>query len=109
MNYSSYPSIIQEPKALANRTVTSCASRPAVQRSCPNPDPDTRYAPRRSGCHNISGTAARFRTKRNRWMAITLLLADDHRIVRQGLRALLNAVPDFELAGEASDGPAALH
>ncbi len=41
-------------------------------------------------------------------MAITLLLADDHRIVRQGLRALLNAVPDFQLAGEASDGPEAL-
>jgi DNA-binding NarL/FixJ family response regulator len=37
-------------------------------------------------------------------MALKLLLADDHQIVRQGLRALLKTVPDFELAGEAADG-----
>jgi DNA-binding NarL/FixJ family response regulator len=37
-------------------------------------------------------------------MTLTLLLADDHQIVRQGLRALLKTVPDFRLVGEASDG-----
>jgi DNA-binding NarL/FixJ family response regulator len=37
-------------------------------------------------------------------MAITLLLADDHRMVRQGLRAVLDSVPDFRLVGEAADG-----
>lgn len=37
-------------------------------------------------------------------MAWTLILADDHRIVRQGLRALLATEPDFKLAGEAADG-----
>jgi two-component system, NarL family, response regulator NreC len=37
-------------------------------------------------------------------MSLTLLLADDHQIVRQGLRAILKTVPDFELAGEAADG-----
>jgi DNA-binding NarL/FixJ family response regulator len=37
-------------------------------------------------------------------MALTILLADDHQIVRQGLRAILKAEADFQLAGEASDG-----
>jgi DNA-binding NarL/FixJ family response regulator len=32
------------------------------------------------------------------------LLADDHQIVRQGLRAILASVPEFRLAGEAADG-----
>jgi len=34
----------------------------------------------------------------------TILLADDHRIVRQGLRALLEAEADFSLVGETGDG-----
>ncbi len=34
----------------------------------------------------------------------TIVLADDHHIVRQGLRALLEGQPDFQLVGEAGDG-----
>jgi two-component system response regulator NreC len=34
----------------------------------------------------------------------TIMLADDHHIVRQGLRALLEAEPDFHLVGETGDG-----
>ena len=34
----------------------------------------------------------------------TIVLADDHHIVRQGLRVLLEAEPDFAVAGEAADG-----
>lgn len=34
----------------------------------------------------------------------TIVLADDHRIVRQGLRALLEAEPDFRIVGETGDG-----
>lgn len=34
----------------------------------------------------------------------TIVLADDHHIVRQGLRALLEAEPDFDLVGETGDG-----
>jgi DNA-binding NarL/FixJ family response regulator len=37
-------------------------------------------------------------------MNLTLVLADDHRIVRQGLRALLATEPEFGLVGEAADG-----
>ena len=37
-------------------------------------------------------------------MTTTIMLADDHKIVRQGLRALLEAEPDFHLVGEAGDG-----
>lgn len=39
---------------------------------------------------------------------ITIVLADDHRIVRQGLHALLKAEPDFNVIGEADDGIEAL-
>ncbi len=34
----------------------------------------------------------------------TIVLADDHKIVRQGLRALLEAEPDFQVVGEAGNG-----
>lgn len=37
-------------------------------------------------------------------MSLTIVLADDHQIVRQGLRALLKTEPDFRLVGEAPDG-----
>ena len=33
-----------------------------------------------------------------------ILIADDHRIFRDGLRRLLEVEPDFEVVGEASDG-----
>lgn len=38
----------------------------------------------------------------------TILLADDHRIFRAGLRPLLAAQPDLSVVGEADDGLAAL-
>lgn len=34
----------------------------------------------------------------------TLVLADDHHLVRQGFRLLLEAEPDFEVVGETGDG-----
>lgn len=37
-------------------------------------------------------------------MTIRILLADDHGILRAGLRNLLNAEPDLEVIGEAADG-----
>ena len=36
--------------------------------------------------------------------SIRILLADDHRIVRQGLRRILEEHPQMEVVGEASDG-----
>jgi DNA-binding NarL/FixJ family response regulator len=36
--------------------------------------------------------------------ALRLLLADDHEVVRQGLRAMLEAQRDCEVVGEAADG-----
>ena len=35
---------------------------------------------------------------------ITVLLAEDHMVVRQGLRAILSAENDIEIVGEASNG-----
>lgn len=37
-------------------------------------------------------------------MAIRILIADDHRVVRQGLRLLLKVDPDLDVVGEASNG-----
>lgn len=39
---------------------------------------------------------------------IRILLADDHAVLRAGLRALLGAQPDMEVVGEAGDGLEAL-
>jgi DNA-binding NarL/FixJ family response regulator len=39
---------------------------------------------------------------------IRIALADDHVILREGLRALLELEPDFEIVGEAGDGFAAV-
>jgi len=33
-----------------------------------------------------------------------ILIADDHRILREGLRSLLSSNPNFEIAGEAENG-----
>jgi len=41
-------------------------------------------------------------------MAVRILLVDDHPIVRQGLRTLLEGRPGWEVVGEASDGIEAL-
>jgi len=41
-------------------------------------------------------------------MSVTVLLVDDHPIVRQGLRNLLDSMPDFRVVGEAGDGLQAL-
>jgi DNA-binding NarL/FixJ family response regulator len=35
---------------------------------------------------------------------VTVLLADDHEVLRQSLGALMHGQPDIELIGEASDG-----
>ncbi len=39
---------------------------------------------------------------------VRVLLADDHTLVRAGLRKLLEATPGFEVVGEAGDGLALL-
>src|SRR4051812_6133146 len=37
-------------------------------------------------------------------MAIRILIADDHEVVREGLRTFLELDPGLEIAGEATDG-----
>jgi DNA-binding NarL/FixJ family response regulator len=41
-------------------------------------------------------------------MAVRILLVDDHPVVRQGLRTLLEGRSEWEVVGEASDGVEAL-
>lgn len=40
--------------------------------------------------------------------AVRIVIADDHAILRQGLRSLIESEPDLEVVGEADDGHAAL-
>jgi len=40
--------------------------------------------------------------------AIRVFLVDDHTVVRRGMRAFLDMLPDIEVIGEAADGQAAL-
>lgn len=41
-------------------------------------------------------------------MTLRILIADDHGVLRAGLRALLNTDPNFQVVGEAGDGSTAL-
>src|SRR5512146_1254366 len=40
--------------------------------------------------------------------AIRLLIADDHTIIRTGIRAMLETIPDIEVVAEAVDGRSAV-
>jgi chemotaxis response regulator CheB len=40
---------------------------------------------------------------------IGVLLVDDHPLMRQALRAVLDAEPGLEVVGEAADGMEAIH
>jgi DNA-binding NarL/FixJ family response regulator len=39
---------------------------------------------------------------------IRIVLAEDHQLLREGLRHILEQVPDFEVIGEAADGNQAI-
>lgn len=39
-------------------------------------------------------------------MSLRIVLADDHRIMREGLAAMLRQEPDFDIVGQADDGAA---
>ncbi|MFN8596698.1 MAG: response regulator transcription factor [Anaerolineae bacterium] len=41
-------------------------------------------------------------------MTVRILIADDHNLIRTGLRTILNAQPGLEIVGEAADGNEAL-
>jgi DNA-binding NarL/FixJ family response regulator len=41
-------------------------------------------------------------------MPVNILIADDHEVVRQGLRTILRARPDWQICGEAENGKEAV-
>lgn len=60
-------------------------------------------------CFLVSGLSAFQRCQRSAsFMPIKLLLVDDQRLMREGLRTLLELEDDFEIVGEAGDGQAGL-
>jgi len=42
-------------------------------------------------------------------MKVRIAIADDHAVLRAGLRLLINAEPDMDVVGEAADGTEAVH
>jgi two-component system response regulator NreC len=41
-------------------------------------------------------------------MAVNVVIADDHSVVRHGVKSLLQTIPELRVIGEASDGPQAV-
>jgi YesN/AraC family two-component response regulator len=41
---------------------------------------------------------------KRRAMPVNILIADDHEVVRQGLRTILKVRPDWHICGEAENG-----
>jgi two-component system, NarL family, response regulator NreC len=62
----------------------------------------------RLGDHRRSGVSSSEIGDRGAAQEITIVLADDHAVVRAGLRAVLEAEPDLRVIGEADDVRVAL-
>ena len=56
----------------------------------------------------MSGAAPEASPRRAGTIRIRVVLADDHSVVRLGLRSLLGTAPDIDVVGEASDGEEAI-
>ena len=56
----------------------------------------------------LSDVALECRRARMTPLKSRILLADDHALVRRGLRHVLDAQPDLEVAAEAADGAEAV-
>jgi DNA-binding NarL/FixJ family response regulator len=41
-------------------------------------------------------------------MSVSILITDDHDVVRRGVKSLLQTRPDWEVCGEAADGRTAV-
>src|SRR3972149_10270524 len=65
--------------------------------------PSLRSACLRPGCEKLDGRVTFVRARGESAMRIRVLIADDHTVVRQGLRMFLSDA-DLEIVGEARDG-----
>src|SRR3954470_3505851 len=56
----------------------------------------------------VSAESSDYRSRMTVPLKTRILLADDHTIVREGVRVILNAEPDLEVVAEAGDGAEAV-
>jgi DNA-binding NarL/FixJ family response regulator len=68
----------------------------------------TAAPPRPSRTTTKTSPGARVAPAQGQSLPIRVMLADDHGLVRHGIRALLETQPGIEVVGEAEDGPSAV-
>jgi len=78
--------------------VALTAPRHRAEAALPDTSPTTGSEAQQTNSENRS--TARKRAERT----VSVVLADDHKILREGLASLLNAIPEIEVVGEAGDG-----
>lgn len=85
------------PFKLETFGVESRAFAPQLSQHHPNPDndPQSKPEPTVQSAFELDGQPTR---------KLRIVLADDHRIMRQGLIMLLEEEPDLEVVGEAANG-----
>src|SRR5439155_2242933 len=70
-----------------------------------DPTPELGHRPHSPGPRRARIISTRLtRDVREGGRMISIVLADDHKVVREGLRLLLEGNPDFSVVGEESDG-----
>ncbi|HEX3681873.1 MAG TPA: response regulator [Bryobacteraceae bacterium] len=85
---------------------TSMAS---VVRTIKGAAPSDIYQDREKYVPNERSRERLFGTAKNREETIRILVADDHTIVRHGLKLILSARSEFRIVGEAANGREAVH
>ena len=93
--------------AVADDGIGFEAGQPRAPRAAPRLDLDGGASPRgrRRADDRVRARRGYHRAPRGRRMtAIRVLIADDHAVVRQGLRTFLDLQEDLEVVGEAADG-----
>jgi two-component system response regulator NreC len=65
-------------------------------------------AEREDGAGNVATVNAGTAPRKRKTLETTIVLADDHTVMRSALRMLLDAEPDFEVVAEAGDAETAI-
>jgi DNA-binding NarL/FixJ family response regulator len=99
--------VLDSGNDLAQRVPASGAARRVTPPFGPEPQAAA-ATPRASRATTKTRPGARVTPAPGESLPITVMLADDHGLVRHGIRALLETESGIEVVGEAEDGPSAV-